>query len=234
VLKGLDVSSYQGVIPWAQTAEGLDLRFAIVKTAEGMSVAPDVKAKANVEGARAAGLVVGGYFFLHPQAALKPEAQAELHFKLATDCGLHHVGDLPPFVDLEIPLPTSWSNVGFTPSSLRAWTTDYLSALHSLWGMTPSLYSYPDFLMQLGVGGDPSFAAYPLWIASYVEKAWPIDGQRPLLPRPWVAWQFWQWSSQVRLVTGVTCDADVFWGGETDLQAILQKPYATGAILDRS
>jgi len=224
VLRGIDCSSYQGVIAWPLVAEQCNLRFAIVKTAEGMGSSPDVKAGSNVIAANKAGLAVGGYFFLHPQASMKAEAQAKLHFTLAQDVGLNRPGDLPPFVDLEGPLPTSWSNVGFTPSSLRGWTLDYLAALGSLWGMVPCLYSYPDFLMQLGVGGEPAFSSFGLWMASFTSPSgWPIDGQHPMVLRPWTSWQFWQWSSNLKLPNGVGCDADVFNGGETELQAILQK-----------
>ena len=215
-----------------KAAEALNLRFVIVKTAEGMGQKPDSFAISNVKNARAAGLATGGYFFLHPQASVSPQEQAKLHFSIAQDCGLNRAGDLPPCVDLETPLTTSWSNVGFSPSSLRGWTLDYMAELGSLWGMSPVLYSYPDFLMQLGVGGEPAFAAYRLWLASYTERAWPVNGQRPIVLRPWTSWSFWQWSAQVKLPSGVSVDGDVFWGEETDLQAILQRPDVVAETID--
>lgn len=225
MLRGLDVSRYQGDLSekdWDDIAR-IGCRYALVKVAEGLGQSPDPLAERDISRARAAGLVVGGYSFLHPE--LSPEDQAKIHFKLSQDVGLGQVGDLPPCIDLESPKPKDWSRAGLSPLSIRERALAYAELVEELWAQTPTLYTYPDYWMNLGGGSEPKFTHLNLWIASYTVKGWPVDGQRPLILKPWTAWTFWQWSGgSVKLPSSTPCDLDVFWGGETELQALLRKP----------
>ena len=74
---GIDVSVHQGIIDWeAVAADGI--RFAMVRVGyRGIldgQISEDVNARTNIEGALAAGLDVGVYFF---SQALTPEEAAE-------------------------------------------------------------------------------------------------------------------------------------------------------------
>lgn len=83
MIRGLDVSSYQGAVPWGLVSSELLCRFAIVKVAEGTLSTPDPWAARNLSGAKQAGLKVGGYFFFHPERNI--DLQATTHAKLALD-----------------------------------------------------------------------------------------------------------------------------------------------------
>ena len=58
--RGIDVSKYQGTINWTKVAKDSTIRFVYVKATEGTSI-QDPYYKANVKGARKAGLLVGSY-----------------------------------------------------------------------------------------------------------------------------------------------------------------------------
>lgn len=224
MLKGIDVSGYQTHVPWTAVADEMGCRFAIVKLSEGTDPYPDPMAEDHLSKARAAGLVVGGYFFLHPEK--DPIAQAKLHLKLASDLGCGQEGDLPFFIDLESPAPSTWANAGLSAAKLRAAGLAYAQALGQADGVTPCIYTYPDFWHWLNfqLPAEPGFARFPLWQASYSSKGWPVDGQSPTVLRPWTTWTFWQWSDQGKLPNGEGVDLDVFQGDETDLQASRRRP----------
>ena len=221
MIRGLDVSSYQGAVPWGLVSSELLCRFAIVKVAEGTLSTPDPWAARNLSGAKQAGLKVGGYFFFHPERNI--DLQATTHAKLALDLGLGEEGSLPCFVDFESPEPQMWPAMGLTREKLRAAGLAYCQALEPLLGRTPGIYTYPDFWAELQGALEPRFARYPLWMASYPSgsgEKWPQEGAAPLIPRPWTSWAFWQWTAQGKLPDGVADDFDVFNGGEDELEAM--------------
>ncbi len=102
---GVDVSAFQGQIDWEQVADS-GIRFAMVRLGyrgwgKAGKMVVDEYAKANLEGARAAGLQVGAYFF--SQALNVTEVNQEIDFmlKVLGDFQL----DLPIVFDWEIPVP---------------------------------------------------------------------------------------------------------------------------------
>ena len=218
MIRGLDVSSYQGAVPWDLVSSELLCRFAIVKIAEGTLSTPDPWAARNLSGAKQAGLKVGGYFFFHPERNI--DLQATTHAKLALDLGLGEEGSLPCFVDFESPEPQMWPAMRLTAAGLRASGIAYCQALENLLGRTPGLYTYPNFWQELDGAAEPRFSRYPLWMASYPSGDWPDQGQAPLIPRPWTSWSFWQWTAQGKLPNGVADDFDVFAGDEAALEAM--------------
>lgn len=221
LLRGCDVSAYQSLVDWPTAADRLSLRFVLVKVAEGLGKLPDAYAEKNLSGARAAGLVVGGYFFLHPEEDV--EAQAKLHCSLASSVGAGRVGDLPFAVDIESPAPDKWAGLGLTSEELRRRALAYVEAVEEISGSMPMIYTYPDFWSHLEGSLEPRFSRSPLWMASYSSKGWPLPGQAPFIPRPWTSWAFWQWTDSGYLPNGAKVDQDCFWGEETDLQALLKK-----------
>lgn len=101
-LRGVDVSSYQGDIDWAQVYDS-GVRFAIVRAggmyygSETGELYADDNFVANLEGAASAGLKVGAYFF--SQATTEAEAMSEAEFVLGL-LGDRKL-DLPVFFDWE-------------------------------------------------------------------------------------------------------------------------------------
>ena len=99
-LVGIDVSTHQGLIDW-QAVKGAGVEFAIIRagyrgTTQGL-LYEDELFRANLDGAKEAGLLVGVYFF--SQAANEEEAAEEAEFV----CGLLDGAklDLPIYYDWE-------------------------------------------------------------------------------------------------------------------------------------
>lgn len=82
---GVDVSKYQGDIDWEQVAAA-GIRFVMIRVGgrgygQAGNLFADEMAQKNYDGAKAAGLQVGAYFF--SQAISAEEAKAEAEFALA-------------------------------------------------------------------------------------------------------------------------------------------------------
>ena len=101
-LSGIDVSAYQGDIDWEKVAEsGVD--FAMVRVGyrgyESGKLVEDKFARANLEGAAAAGIRLGVYFF--SQALNVEEAQEEAQFVL----------DILKDYEITMPVVFDWEHV---------------------------------------------------------------------------------------------------------------------------
>ena len=99
---GVDVSSHQGAIDW-QTVAASGVEFAMIRIGfrgylEG-EFNEDTMARVNIEGAQAAGLDVGAYFF--SQALTPQEAAREAAWSVAFLEGC----------DLQLPLVFDWEHV---------------------------------------------------------------------------------------------------------------------------
>lgn len=99
-VQGVDVSLYQETVDWAQVA-GAGVKFAIIRAgyrgySQGL-IYEDDYFEENLQGAAAAGLDVGAYFF--SQAVDVQEARQEAEFVLNLLKGRHL--DLPIFFDWE-------------------------------------------------------------------------------------------------------------------------------------
>lgn len=241
MLKGVDVSSYQGALLWPQLKQDLDLSFVIVKACEGNKPQPDPLFEANVLHAKAAGLIVGAYHFVYPLPPAagidyrSPQSQAALHFSLSDGFGSKE-GDLPPFIDFEWPEPKDFSKWGCSPSQMRNWILDYLDTAASLWGCMPILYTYPDFWSRIQGPSEPLFAKKALlWQASYLSipahlapvEAWPTSGPKEVF-KPWGEAAFWQWTDEETFPTGLKFDLDAFNGTTDDL---VKLTHRSGGLL---
>ena len=111
VMKGVDVSYYQGDIDWkAVRADGVE--FAFIRCgyrgySEG-AVNEDEKFAANIKGALEAGIKVGVYFF--SQAVTVQEAQEEAQFTLKQIAGY----------DVTLPVVFDWEHIDSEASARTA------------------------------------------------------------------------------------------------------------------
>jgi lysozyme len=222
MIRGIDVSYDQGAIDWGAVA-GAGIRFAIVKATEGAWTTVDPRYEANVAGAKAVGLSVGGYFVIHPYAGADPTMQAESHYHLSGGIGTHP-GELPPMIDFELPDPTKWAEMGVTAASIRTWLLAYRERMTALWARVPLIYTYNYFAAATGLSGLPALAQSPLVLASYPAQdvgAWPADSAVPAKLAPWTSAAFWQCSEKGR-VAGIQTpvDLDVFLGTQAELVAL--------------
>lgn len=164
-LLGVDVSEHQGEIDWQQVADA-GIEFAIIRVGfrgygSGKLVADEL-AIANIEGARAAGLKVGGYFY--SQAISVEEAVAEAEFAMELLEG--HSLDMPLVYDWEY-VSSDARTGSMDPDTVTACTAAFCDAVRA-GGYTPMYYSNLDLagsLFQLSQLQD-----YPFWLAMYSDQ----------------------------------------------------------------
>ena len=162
---GVDVSSHQGVIDWQQVKDA-GFEFAILRVGyrgyESGEINLDTMAQRNYEGAKAAGLKVGAYFF--SQAVNEAEALEEAEFLL----------DQIALWDVDMPVVFDWEYVNDTARTANmdkrslTWCTQAFAQRIQLAGYQPMLYFNPhlaqDFLEL------EQLADYPFWLALYTQE----------------------------------------------------------------
>ncbi len=161
---GIDVSSHQGEIDWQQVADA-GVQYAFIRLGyrgyESGTVQPDSNAMDNLRGAKAAGLLVGAYFF--SQAVNVQEAREEAAFAMEQ---LEAIG-----VGLELPLVYDWEYVSETArtaqvdrETLTACTLAFCQAVEE-GGYRPMIYfntTQGRELLDL-----EQLEQYPWWLAKY-------------------------------------------------------------------
>lgn len=168
-VQGVDVSEHQGVIDWQQVkAAGID--FAILRlgyrgmTEGGLNV--DATFEENYQGATAAGLKVGVYFF--SQAITQEEAKEEAQFVLDTLNGRELT--YPVVFDWEPPIPSE----SLPAEDLRAYDMEgeVITAMAGTFcqaiqkgGYDPCVYTNKSMAYNTFNLGE--LAGYPLWYAEY-------------------------------------------------------------------
>ncbi len=197
LVKGLDVSSYQGTINFKDVKlSGRD--FVIAKCDEYNA---DGQYARNKREALSAGLTFGAYHFFHPSINAMTQAK---NFIQRAQLGK---GNLVPMLDWETTdgLPTM--------NDIHA-AKVFLDELEQYYGRTPIIYSYPYFLDAMKLTAD--WARYPLWIANFAASA-------PLVPSPWTDFAFWQLSDSghIQGIPSPKVDLDVFNGTYTELQKLV-------------
>ena len=137
---GVDVSEYQGEIDWeAVAASGIE--FAIIRIGwrgySGGTMVADELYRENIEGAQAAGLQVGAYFFSQAVSVVEAAEEAVYVTKLLEGYTL----DLPVFFD--------WEKIGVEPArtddvdaaTLTACCVEFCRLLESE-GIAAGFYSF--------------------------------------------------------------------------------------------
>ena len=173
LIRGVDVSSYQGEINW-EAFDAQDIRFAFIKATEGSYYADETFEK-NAEAAERHGIYVGAYlFFDYKDDAQK---QAELFIKTVPKKAKR----LPPVVDIEnLPLD-DLSSYDETISKINS----IVIQLKEVYGKTPILYInhniYDTYVAT-------RFLDCPIWISDYTSAEPSLsDGRK---------WTFWQYSNR--------------------------------------
>lgn len=191
--RGIDVSTHQGVINWAQVkTDGID--FAMVKATQGRSVTgtyrdfTDSKFVQNITGAHRWGIRCGVYHYLTAQTV--PEAMAEAEYFLSVIEPYRSIIDLYAAVDVEddIYLPkdkTLLTQIVYT----------FCSRVQAA-GYDPIIYTNPNYLKyRLN-----DVSKYPLWLALWRSKTnVPTVKQYPSM-------RMWQWGKEV--VDGINGKVD--------------------------
>lgn len=209
VIVGIDVSSHQGKIDW-QTVADAGIRYAFVRLGYrgygSGALQTDVYAKINLEGAKAAGIAVGAYFF--SQAIDVTEAEKEAAYAL---------GILDGF-ELDLPLVYDWEYVSDTARTanmdartLTDCTVAFCEAVQAA-GYDPMVYFNSSQITRLLYGEE--IEQYPWWLAKY----------DPALDFPCKV-DMWQYTNQ-GTVPGISTavDIDLMFGAYGLGQACFGEP----------
>ena len=199
IVKGVDVSHYDGTIDWA-AVHGAGIAFAFMKATESTGFS-DPQFAANWKGAGANGVIRGAYHFF--RASADATAQADYFVQQA---GVPAAGDLPLTIDLE-------TLDGVAAATVASDALTFLARVETKSGRKPIVYTSASFLSS--IGSPAGFGAYTLWVAN-----WQVSC--PKLPSPpWSDWTFWQ-DSATATVNGIPAsavDSDQFNGTLAELQA---------------
>ena len=227
MLRGLDASSVQGALPYAELVKQ-DMRFVVLKAQQGND-GFDPWFERNMKAALDHGIEPFAYCFFYPlpvkdkkTGALKPSRAPEEQAKRFVDTVLRfpEMRGRPIFIDEEWPEVENWAEWGCTAASINETMRANAEAVHQLRGVSPILYTYLYWWQAVTAGADTSWAAaYELWMAWYI-KGWPGTGSRPRVPSPWSNARFWQFDGNggLRLPNGRDADFCVFDGTDADLR----------------
>ena len=167
---GIDVSKYQGTIDWTAVA-GDDIDFAIVRAgyrgygSTGQLVA-DPKLRVNMEGAAAAGLDVGLYFFT--QAINEQEAIDEANFVLTQIQGFPLT--LPIYYDIEAVTYASgrMDNAGLTIAQRTANCQAFCDTIRAA-GYQAGVYASKSYFLNY-LDPDNLSITNSIWLAHYTTQ----------------------------------------------------------------
>lgn len=193
--KGIDVSKFQGIIEWNLVAQD-GVEFAFIRVgyrgwgSEGKLVEDDYFV-ANIEGAQAAGIKVGVYFY--SQAITEEEALEEANFVLERIAPYHL--DCPVVYDVE---KNSHDNARMNNISLEESTNNVIMFCQTIEnaGYTPMIYHNLQWAVQKL---DPSLLdQYGRWFATY-------GTDDPYYPYEYKVWQY----SATGSVQGINGNVDM-------------------------
>ena len=163
---GIDVSKWNGSINWSEVkASGINyviIRCGYRGSSTGVLV-EDSLFKSNIQGAKAAGLKVGVYFFTQAVNEVEAVEEASMCLELAGKYGLSY----PVFLDVEYTTGKNGRADGLDKATRTAVTKAFCETIKN-GGMTPGVYSSKTwFDDHLDYG---QLSAYKIWVAHYTSK----------------------------------------------------------------
>ena len=191
-IPGIDVSRYQGNIDWEKVASS-GVKFVFIRigyrTYGSGEITADPNAQANYQGAKAAGLKVGVYFFSQATNSLEAMEEAEWTMKAIAPWQL----DLPVVYDWELPAPDARTK-NVTAGQLTAYTRIFNRILKNN-GYSVMLYFNRHHAAQRLYMH--RLTDMPHWFAMYADTmTYPYD---------FAIWQY----SQTGRVPGIQGDVDL-------------------------
>ena len=216
-LYGIDAARYQGEVDWeAVKAGGVSFVFLRLGfrgyTSGGLN--KDDNFEVNYEGASAAGLDVGVYFF--SQAVNEAEAIEEARYVLGELQGRNL--DLPVVLDYELATDASGYlgrlyEAGISGEQYAAVCLAFCREIEAQ-GYTAAVYAGQSMLGD-GVGDALAAAGYPVWLAHWTVQT-RFNG----------AYDYWQYSGSGR-VSGIDTDVDL------DMRYVTAPPQVSGLTARR-
>ena len=193
-LNGIDVSVFQGNIDWYSVkADGVDFAFIRLgyRGYTNGAIKVDSNFHQNIQGAKAAGVRVGVYFY--SQAISRAEAIEEAQFCIDELSG--YSLDLPVVFDLEGAQTNQYRTRGLGTQTAVNMVKAFCDTVENA-GYDSMYYSYAKFLAE-HEGMVAQLEGYDLWMAMYYRV--------PFFP---YNFQIWQYSSTGR-VAGIPKEVDM-------------------------
>jgi len=218
---GTDVSSFQPTINWSSMrTDGLS--FAWTKATEG-TYYQDAYFVSHVNGAKAAGVLIGAYHFARPgydpniTGANSADTEAQYFWNFAGSYVVAGGGYLVPMLDWE---DTNVLGKGFTAATLSQWANEWCNDVsnyaHAA-GVTikPVIYT-GSWYSEPGTypGLNSTVTIWPSWISDYPSCTGSACGSScpqtcaPGNTYPWSSWNIWQYGD----TNWSGGDSDVFNG----------------------
>lgn len=176
-VRGVDVSSYQGLIDW-ETLAGQGISFAFIKATEG-SAFTDMFFAYNYEQAQKTHLRIGAYHFFSFDSPGETQAAHYIETVPKID------GMLPPVIDVEF-----YGDKKSNPpqaEAVREQLSVLIGMLQEAYGMRPILYATEETYERYLAG---SFAECDIWIRGVYTSPRLSDGRD---------WTFWQYTNREKL-----------------------------------
>lgn len=186
---GIDVSHYQGTINWPEVKSAGNSFVSIKATQYSSGYEYADYYTQNIQPARDAGLIAGGFHML--TGTDDGATQGNYFLSVAKP----KKGDLLPMLDME-------QASGGTPDQVVEAAQGWLQVVEAAVGKKPFIYTTATYWNQIG---NPSgFENNPLWVAEY-------EVPSPSLPQGWSLYTIWQ-HSDTGQVDGIsaTVDLDIF------------------------
>ena len=203
IYNGIDVSKYNGDINWDKVKkDGVD--FVIIRVGyrgygKSGTLCTDPNYKANIEGALAAGIKVGVYYFTEALTTDEAREEAEFCISKIQDYNI----TLPVAIDYEYPTDGKnpigrMYNAKLTKAEATANVKAFCAAVKKA-GYTPLVYANKSDLSSL-INGKTIGNTYKVWLANYTTKTTYAN-----------SYEYWQYTSSGK-VNGITGKVDCnFW-----------------------
>lgn len=185
---GIDISKWQGNVDFNALKES-GVEFVIIRIGTSSGIGGenilDSKFIQNIEGANAAGIPVGLYFYSYADSTKRAEADAKWI--------LEQIGDYK----VDLPIAFDWENWSFYNEfnlsffGLTEVANSFLKTIEDA-GYEGMLYSSKTYLENIWLATD-----YPIWLAHYTKKS---DYDLP--------YTYWQLCNNGR-VSGISGDVDI-------------------------
>lgn len=183
MLRGFDVSHYQGAVDWAALKKQYGITWGAAKATEGTGY-KDSRFAANWKGLKAAGLVRMAYHFAHPDNSPADDAKAFLDY-------VNAAGGFGPE---DIAVMDMESNPNNLPMlQVRDWLAGWADIVTKATGRKPFLYCGSGYIRNNSTKDlKPHYAAW--WFPRYSASTWPSAITGYPSPNNWGGapdiWQF--------------------------------------------
>lgn len=187
-MKGIDVSAHNGAIFWPEVKKA-GIEFVMLRAGFGYGNGPDASFKENIDGALAAGLHVGVYWFQYSKDTHEAVKEAEECLKLIEP----YRGriEFPICADFEYDTE-NWNKanrgVSYTPRLRTDIVKAFLERIESA-GWAVANYTNLDYLKNRFIQAD--LEQYDLWLAS-----WPSVPIRDFARSRPMTCEIWQYSAK--------------------------------------